>query len=97
MTVRVNRGTSQSQYAHWSMANDIARGGLKVAECPGCEGNIALSKGVKLGERIDCPECGEKLEVISLRPLELDYAFDDEDWEDSGDEDSEEEWEEEEV
>jgi lysine biosynthesis protein LysW len=63
-----------------------------MAECPGCGSTVVLSKGVKVGDRIDC-ECGEELEVISLKPLELDYAFDDEDWEEAEDE----EWEEEEA
>jgi lysine biosynthesis protein LysW len=43
---------------------------------------------VKLGDYIECPECGTMLEVISLKPVELDYVLGDEDWE---------EWEEEEV
>jgi len=61
-----------------------------MAECPGCESTIALS-GAKVGDRMDCPECGEKLEVISVKPLELDYAFDDEDWDEEWDEEEEEE------
>lgn len=52
-----------------------------MAECPACGSTFALSKKVKAGDHIYCPECGEELEVISLRPLELDYAFHDEDWE----------------
>jgi len=56
------------------------KGGVKMAKCPACEKPIALGKNVKLGARIECPECGELLEVISLKPLDLDYAFGDEDW-----------------
>jgi alpha-aminoadipate carrier protein LysW len=63
------------------------RGGVKMTRCPECESTIALNKGVKLGDYVECPECGTMLEVISLKPLELDYAVGDEDWE--------EEWEEE--
>jgi alpha-aminoadipate carrier protein LysW len=58
-----------------------------MTRCPECESPITLNKGVKLGDYIECPECGTMLEVISLKPLELDYAVGDEDWE--------EEWEEE--
>jgi lysine biosynthesis protein LysW len=63
------------------------RGTFKTTRCPECDSTIALNKGVKLGEFIECHECGTMLEVISLKPLELDYALGGEDWE--------EEWEEE--
>lgn len=59
-----------------------------MAQCPECESSITLNKGVKLGDYIECPECGTMLEVISLKPVELDYVLGDEDWE---------EWEEEEM
>jgi lysine biosynthesis protein LysW len=57
------------------------RGNTKVTQCPECDSTIVLSTKMKLGEHIECPECGEMLEVISLNPLELDYALGDEDWE----------------
>ncbi|MBC8249751.1 MAG: lysine biosynthesis protein LysW [Anaerolineales bacterium] len=57
-----------------------------MALCPECESTIVLSKGVKLGAHIDCPECGAMLEVISLNPLELDYALGDEEWEEEEEE-----------
>lgn len=49
--------------------------------CPACGNPIEVGKGVKLGARIECPECGALLEVISLKPPELDYAFEEEKWE----------------
>ena len=58
-----------------------------MTRCPQCTSTIALSKGVKPGDFIECQECGTMLEVVSLSPFELDYALSDEDWE---------EWEEEE-
>jgi lysine biosynthesis protein LysW len=59
------------------------RGNTKVAQCPQCDETIVFSaKKMKLGEHLECPECGEMLEVISLSPLELDYALGDEDGED---------------
>ena len=63
------------------------KGGAQMAQCPGCENPIQLGKDVKLEALITCPECHWLLEVISLNPLELDYALRDEGWE---------EWEEEE-
>ncbi len=75
---------------------------VKIARCPECGSTVALGKSVKLGEFIECHECGTMLEVISLKPLEIDYALGDEDseeWEEEeeGDEDWEEGWEEEVV
>ena len=58
-----------------------------MAECPACESIITVSNRLAVGARIECPECREQLEVISLSPPELDYACDDQDW----DEESEDE------
>ena len=57
-----------------------------MAKCPECGSTITLSKKVKLGARIECPECGTMLEVISLTPIELDYALEAEEWEEEGEE-----------
>jgi lysine biosynthesis protein LysW len=65
------------------------KGDIKMTQCPECESTITLNKKVKLGEYVECPECGMVLEVISLKPLELDYAFEDEDWEDWDEEEEE--------
>jgi lysine biosynthesis protein LysW len=56
---------------------------MPVAVCPECEAEIDFTNPleVKAGERVFCPECDMELEVISTKPLTLDYAFDDEDWE----------------
>ena len=63
---------------------------MSVTICPECEAKINFDSPVEVGERVFCPECDIELEVISAKPLTLDYAFDDdEDWED-------EDWEEEE-
>ena len=55
---------------------------MSVAVCPECEAEIDFGKPieVRVGERVFCPECDIELEVISTKPLTLDYAFDDEDW-----------------
>jgi len=52
-----------------------------MAKCPECGNPVQLSKNVKLEALITCPECDCLLEVISLNPLDLDYAFGDEEWE----------------
>jgi lysine biosynthesis protein LysW len=57
---------------------------MPVASCPECEAEFDLGNSVevKTGGRVSCPECDMELEVISTKPLTLDYVFDDEDWDD---------------
>jgi alpha-aminoadipate carrier protein LysW len=62
--------------------------------CPDCDAMITVGREVRVGTRLDCPQCGVELEVLSLSPFELDYA-DFEDWE-GDEEEGDEEWEDEE-
>jgi lysine biosynthesis protein LysW len=57
---------------------------MSVATCPECEAEINVGNPfeAKVGDRVVCPECDMELEVISAKPLILDYILDDEDWED---------------
>lgn len=57
--------------------------------CPNCDEKIILDKP-KLGQLVVCPGCGTELEVVSLKPLELDFIYEE------PEEYPEEEWEEEE-
>jgi lysine biosynthesis protein LysW len=52
----------------------------RMALCPECEELIELPTRAKKGLQIECPACNAQVEVISLKPPELDYAFDN--WED---------------
>jgi alpha-aminoadipate carrier protein LysW len=57
--------------------------------CPDCDEKITLnSKPIVVGEKLTCPHCDADLEVISVEPLELDWAYDWE-WEDEDEEDDE--------
>jgi alpha-aminoadipate/glutamate carrier protein LysW len=50
------------------------------AQCPECEAEIELDDVIE-GEIIDCPECGVELEVITVDPLTLQVApEEEEDW-----------------
>jgi hypothetical protein len=42
-------------------------------ECPTCEFQISVSRKLKVGDRLECPGCGEMLRVLSVDPLEIDY------------------------
>jgi uncharacterized paraquat-inducible protein A len=47
-----------------------------VAICPECHERFSLAAGLRVGQRITCPHCDIDLEVLSVAPLELDWAFD---------------------
>ena len=44
--------------------------------CPDCDERITFNPRAKLGLRFNCPECDAELEVISVDPLEIDWAYD---------------------
>ncbi len=51
------------------------------AQCPECEGTIALAADILDGEIVPCPDCGAELEVVSLNPVVLELAPEvEEDW-----------------
>ena len=54
-----------------------------VEYCPNCDTAIRFKKRPFRGQIITCPECSDVLEVVSETPLELDWAYvedDDDDW-----------------
>ena len=54
---------------------------MPTAPCPECEAPVTLGDDVIKGELVVCPDCGAELEVISVDPLELDLApEEEEDW-----------------
>jgi alpha-aminoadipate carrier protein LysW len=51
------------------------------AECPECAAVIELGNDVMEGEIVNCPDCGVELEVVSVEPLTLELApEEEEDW-----------------
>lgn len=76
-----------------------------MARCPECNARIEIPAEVAQFERVYCLGCGAELEVLSLRPLELEAVFDfdddddvieelelgrDPDWDDDDDDDDDE-------
>ncbi len=47
-----------------------------VGYCPECDAKITV-KSPKLGQIVVCRVCDTRLEVIDTRPLDLDWAFED--------------------
>lgn len=59
---------------------------MAVATCAECDEEIEVSDRARVGQRVMCPNCGARLEVVSSNPLELDPAYDEEeDWDDDDD------------
>jgi len=59
-----------------------------MALCPECETSIDVDEDdVEEGQRMDCPECGAELEVVTTNPLELGVISSG-DKEDEGEEDN---------
>jgi lysine biosynthesis protein LysW len=48
---------------------------MPYALCPDCDQEIVLNR-VIVGQMVTCPHCDAALEVISVDPLELDWAYD---------------------
>lgn len=48
---------------------------MSKAECAYCGDMVILSGSPKLGQKVICQHCGEKLMVIGLDPLELDFEY----------------------
>ena len=62
-----------------------------MATCPECDADIDVDEfDVDKGDQLSCPDCGSNLEVISLSPIELDIAPDEEDDDEETDDDLEE-------
>ena len=45
-----------------------------MVDCPECAGQITLKPGTEVGEIITCPDCGTKLEVRGVDPVQLEKA-----------------------
>jgi DNA-directed RNA polymerase subunit RPC12/RpoP len=69
-----------------------------MAPCPDCGRMVNVGSQPREGLQFTCPNCGARLEIINLEPLELDWAFSDfePDWEPDEEVWEEEEWDEEE-
>ena len=51
---------------------------MSIAKCPLCGEKIKIVTRPWLGQEVGCPACDAGLEVVSLKPLSLDWPYDDE-------------------
>ena len=59
------------------------------AKCPMCGATVQVSDKRKLGDIVVCDQCDAELEIVSLKPIELDWPLDDYEEDDDWDDDDE--------
>ena len=52
---------------------------MKTTHCLSCDSKIEIGSKAKIGQFVYCEFCGADFEIIELNPVELDYAFVDDD------------------
>jgi lysine biosynthesis protein LysW len=60
---------------------------MKTTHCLSCDSKIEIGSKARIGQFVYCEFCGADFEIIELNPIELDYAFIDDDDLDYEDED----------
>ncbi|MBN1810507.1 MAG: lysine biosynthesis protein LysW [Anaerolineae bacterium] len=59
---------------------------MHKTRCPSCDARI-VNDHPRVGKMIACDECGTELEIISVKPFEVDFPLDySEDWDEEEDE-----------
>ena len=65
---------------------------MPTSNCPECEEEVYVDADAEQGDEITCDECGSRLVVVGLDPIELDLKVesedDDSDYDDKDDFDS---------
>ena len=57
-----------------------------TVDCLDCGAEINLVGKIRVGQPVTCSECGTTLEVMALDPIELDWIYDEPEYDD-GEED----------
>jgi len=57
-----------------------------VIECIDCGVKSTLKGRIELGQEIACPECGTWMEVVSLDPVQVDWIYDEPEYDDEEEE-----------
>lgn len=63
---------------------------MTTVYCLSCDGKIEVSSKARVGQFVFCEVCGTDFEIIQMNPLELDYAYDGDDYDDDDDDEYEE-------
>ena len=59
---------------------------VEKAECPSCGYKVIVGSNPRLGQLIKCQSCSSELEVVSLDPVELDWPYDEDEFDEEDDE-----------
>ena len=59
--------------------------------CPGCDEEFYVPRKLKLGDNLTCRSCDAELEVVSVDPVEVDWALEEDDSDDADDWDDDDE------
>ncbi|MDQ3129413.1 MAG: hypothetical protein M3Q99_01465 [Acidobacteriota bacterium] len=62
---------------------------MPTTSCPECSEDVYVDAESEQGDVVTCEECGSKLEVVGLDPLEVDLQEDSDDLDDNLDDDDE--------
>jgi len=58
---------------------------MTIVECISCGSEIRFSKEPSMGALVTCSDCDAQLEVVWLDPIELDWPFDEDDYDEDED------------
>ena len=53
---------------------------MSKAKCPMCGAGVNVPTNAKEGDLVFCDACDAELEIVNLKPLELDWPLDDYDF-----------------
>jgi len=62
---------------------------MPTTSCPECSEDVYVDAESEQGDVVTCEECGSKLEVVGLDPLEVDLQEDSDDLDDNLDDNDE--------
>ncbi|MGI8882899.1 MAG: hypothetical protein ACR2IA_01475 [Pyrinomonadaceae bacterium] len=62
---------------------------MPTTSCPECSEDVYVDAESEQGDVVTCEECGSKLEVVGLDPLEVDLQEDSDDLDDNLDDEDE--------
>jgi len=48
---------------------------IRASRCPSCGENISIGDHPQIGQYLLCPICDEKVEIINLNPIVLDWMY----------------------
>ena len=50
---------------------------MSKVKCPMCGVSVAVPTNARIGQIVYCDSCDAELEVVNVKPLELDWPLDD--------------------